>query len=175
MNNYPNNNNGYGNDQYNNNNQNYAPNMQNNNYHSQPNPKLTKSLKDTSLSYIVSFFLSLIFSIAAFAVSITGTLKVFDPHTSGSEIEKFEQIYLALEVMAIIFSLVTFIIAIILIVKVNAIKKQRRDCETIFILTIVGIFVPFVSLVASFMILSKLKKTNSDYSYNQGYGNNRPY
>ena len=172
MNNYPNNNNGYGNNQYNN--QNYSQNMQNSNYQPQSDSKLNRSLKSTSTSYIVSFFISIIFSIAAFAVNFTAILKSIDLYSTMSEVKNLETIGLGLEVIAIIFSLVTFIVAIVLAVKTNIIKKQRKDCETIFILAVVGIFVPFVSLIASFMILSKLKKIESDYSNNYGYGNN-PY
>ncbi len=173
MNNYPNDNNGYANNQYNN--QNCAQNMHNNSYQPQPNPKLNKSLKDSSISYIVSFFLSLIFSIASYAVFVTAATKQISGFVRSNEINNLKDTGTGLEALAIIFSLVTFIVAIILAVKTSTIRKQRKDCETIFILAVVGIFVPFVSLVASFMMLSKLKKIESGYSNNNhGYGNN-PY
>ena len=121
--------------------------------------KNKKILRNLSLIYIIFFFLSLILSIAAYAVSVSAVFEAAD-NKSLSEIERLVTTALVLEIIAIIISLTTFSIAIVLAIKMNNIRMrvQQRNLETIYILSIIGIFVPFISLIVSFMIILKFKK-----------------
>ena len=153
-------------------NNNYINNpYQNSNYNNSRSylPSLYKSANRWSKAFIICYFLWIVFLVAGILCLIFGEQKTqtapsytdyysnweydysYDPSLSGLQI--FGIILIVVAVILIIFK---FIASIFLIVKSGNLKSVNpSDFDTAFILSIVGLFVPLVSLVSACMIVSK--------------------
>ena len=74
-----------------------------------------------------------------------------------SDVNKMMSTYYALMAFAIIFSISTFVIAIVLAVQSSYMKRYSIDFYSVFIFFVIGIFVPILTFVAACMTLSKIK------------------
>lgn len=152
----------------------YNPYNQYNNADSQNRPEQRKvnSVKNTSICYIVFLILSIIFVIAAYAFFVDAVFKSVNNEYIYIDTDIYTK-YLAFMALGIIFSLATFIIAIVLSIKTSFMRKYWREFDSIFILAVVGIFIPILTLVASCMAISKINRMKND---NNGPNyDSRPY
>ena len=144
----PNNSNGnwYGNNPNNQNNSVYGYNQ---NYNtSRPSEKLLNSMKSSSIAYIVLFFLTIILIVAGYVMIISGI--VADDSFTVSVGYGFIGI-------GGLCSFCLFITGIILAIRSGNLKNYlRNDFNAIFVLSVIGIFVGFLSLIAAFMAISKV-------------------
>ncbi|WP_033160214.1 hypothetical protein [Mycoplasmoides alvi] len=76
---------------------------------------------------------------------------------------------------SIIFGILSFIVAIIFVIKINASKTYIKPSgETYFILGIIGIFIPFIGLISACMTINyfrKNKKKFIEYNENSSFTN----
>ena len=156
------NNNGNEYSQYNDNGSGYNPYNQyeKNNYVSQNKlnqRQINLFLKSISVCYIILLILSIIFCSATFAVIFK---YVTNPYNNDFVNEQI--LYVALLITGLFFSVFTFLIGIVLSVTTNVMKNCWREFDTIFILTAAGIFLPFLTLVAASMIISKINKMKNN-------------
>ncbi len=161
------NNNGYGNpniNAYGNPNNNaYGNNPYNQNYNSpQKLPENLRSIKKLSIAYIVLFFLTIALIVAGYVIMISSIVSSpnYDYYYGYTDVDQIINtgtiVGYFLIVVGALLALALFIIAIVLAVKSGKLKNFSNDFNTIFVLFVVGIFVGFLSLIASFMTISKV-------------------
>lgn len=139
--------------------------------------KVVKSCKSTASAYLWMFFIDLIFcviSIVYFGKFVYEIAINIDSSTSNnsqlnlSPAAQYD--FLVFAIIIAITSIIGFILlvlAIVLTVKTNTLKKLYPKNESLWILFLIGIFILIPGLVAAFMTISsckKIQKLNSGYS-----------
>ncbi len=157
----PNNSNGnwYGNNPNNQNNSVYGYNQ---NYNtSRPSEKLLNSMKSASIAYIVLFFITIILIVAGYVMVISGAVSATYHYDNYGNIVVDDSFIVSVGYgfigIGVLCSFCLFITGIILAIRSGNLKNYlRNDFNAIFVLSVIGIFVGFLSLIAAFMAISKV-------------------